>query len=512
MIKVPATPAGHARHPARSSAKASTSTSRCCSRATRYEAVAEAYIDGLEARAGRGGDRRRRSPASPASSSAASTPPSTRCIDGEAEDGDRPSDKALLEGLLGKVAIANAKLAYQRYKQIFSGPRWEALAAQGRADAAPAVGEHRHQEPALPRRALRRGADRARHGQHHAAGHARRLPRPRPPARRASRRTSPAPTRCSTLWRGRHLAEGGHRRAARRRRQAVRRAVRQAARRPSSAAAARRTRRASTRQTLHAARLRSQAAVDGDARGLGRTAARSRGSGRRRRLALDRAPTRRAGSAGSASSTSSSTSSEPLARSCSRRSEEEGFTHALLLGMGGSSLCPEVLEADVRHDRRLARSCSCSTRPIRRRSRRSSRRSISRSTLFIVSSKSGSTLEPNIFKAYFFERVKQASAPTRPAATSSRSPIPDSKLEKVAERDGFRHVFAGVPSIGGRYSALSNFGMVPAAVMGLDVERAARRAPTAWCTPARPRARRREPRRRARADPRRARPRGASTS
>jgi transaldolase/glucose-6-phosphate isomerase len=90
-------------------------------------------------------------------------------------------------------------------------------------------------------------------------------------------------------------------------------------------------------------------------------------------------------------------------------------------------------------------------------------------TLFIVSSKSGSTLEPNIFKAYFFDKVKQrlgAKAGSRFVAVTD----PGSNLEKEARMDGFRHIFPGLKTIGGRYSALSNFGMVPAAAMGLDVE------------------------------------------
>ena len=92
-------------------------------------------------------------------------------------------------------------------------------------------------------------------------------------------------------------------------------------------------------------------------------------------------------------------------------------------------------------------------------------------TLFIVSSKSGSTLEPNIFKQYFFERTKQASARRRRAATSSPSPIPDRRCSRSRKADHFLHIFFGRPSIGGRYSALSNFGMVPAAVMGLDTKK-----------------------------------------
>lgn len=94
-----------------------------------------------------------------------------------------------------------------------------------------------------------------------------------------------------------------------------------------------------------------------------------------------------------------------------------------------------------------------------------------RKTLFIVSSKSGGTLEPNIFKQYFFHRVKQEvgddEVGQRFIAVTDRG----SKMQQVAERDGFRHIFFGRSSIGGRYSALSNFGMVPAIVMGVDIKK-----------------------------------------
>jgi transaldolase/glucose-6-phosphate isomerase len=92
-------------------------------------------------------------------------------------------------------------------------------------------------------------------------------------------------------------------------------------------------------------------------------------------------------------------------------------------------------------------------------------------TIFIVSSKSGTTLEPNIFKQYFFERVKQVVGADKAGSRFIAVTDPGSKFEQVAQADGFRHIMHGVPSIGGRYSALSDFGMVPAAVMGLDALR-----------------------------------------
>jgi transaldolase/glucose-6-phosphate isomerase len=92
-------------------------------------------------------------------------------------------------------------------------------------------------------------------------------------------------------------------------------------------------------------------------------------------------------------------------------------------------------------------------------------------TVFIVSSKSGTTLEPNIFKQYFFQRVEQTLGAGKAGSRFIAITDPGSKFEQVAQADGFRHIFHGIPSIGGRYSALSDFGMVPAAVMGIDALR-----------------------------------------
>ena len=85
--------------------------------------------------------------------------------------------------------------------------------------------------------------------------------------------------------------------------------------------------------------------------------------------------------------------------------KQRGFTDVVLLGMGGSSLGPEVLGETFGHGSPVGRACRCWTAPIPPRSWRSNARSISDRTLFIVSSKSGSTLEPNIFMEYFFDRV-----------------------------------------------------------------------------------------------------------
>jgi transaldolase/glucose-6-phosphate isomerase len=143
------------------------------------------------------------------------------------------------------------------------------------------------------------------------------------------------------------------------------------------------------------------------------------------------------------------------------------FSDILLLGMGGSSLCPEVLALTFAQTPGFPRlHILDSTDPAQIRS--AEKKIDLAKTLFIVSSKSGSTLEPNIYKQYFFERVQQTIGADQAGGRFIAITDPGSKMQQVAERDHFRHVFYGLPSIGGRYSALSNFGMVPAAAMGLD--------------------------------------------
>jgi transaldolase/glucose-6-phosphate isomerase len=148
--------------------------------------------------------------------------------------------------------------------------------------------------------------------------------------------------------------------------------------------------------------------------------------------------------------------------------KQEGFTHALLLGMGGSSLCPEVLRETFGRIAGYPELLVLDSTDPGQVAAVEEKLNIKK-TLFLVASKSGSTLEPNIFKAYFFEKVKQALGPEEAGKRFLAITDPGSSLQKQAEADRFRAVFAGSRSIGGRYSALSNFGMVPAAAMGLNV-------------------------------------------
>jgi len=146
-----------------------------------------------------------------------------------------------------------------------------------------------------------------------------------------------------------------------------------------------------------------------------------------------------------------------------------GFSDIVLLGMGGSSLCPEVLSLTYPQVPGFPRlHILDSTDPAQIRA--IEKRVDLGKTLFIVSSKSGTTLEPNIYKQYFFERVRQTIGDDKTGSRFIAITDPGSKMQLVGERDRFRHIFYGLPSIGGRYSALSDFGIIPASAMGLDVE------------------------------------------
>jgi transaldolase/glucose-6-phosphate isomerase len=144
-----------------------------------------------------------------------------------------------------------------------------------------------------------------------------------------------------------------------------------------------------------------------------------------------------------------------------------GFIHAVLLGMGGSSLGPEVLAETFGsrpgHPRLLVLDSTDPDQIGRIEAQIDPAR-----TLFIVASKSGSTLEPDVLHRYFFDLAAKAVGEDRAGAQFVAITDPGSKLEQTARDQGFRRIFLGDPEIGGRYSVLSNFGMVPAAVIGID--------------------------------------------
>jgi transaldolase / glucose-6-phosphate isomerase len=153
----------------------------------------------------------------------------------------------------------------------------------------------------------------------------------------------------------------------------------------------------------------------------------------------------------------------------SERVKGQKFSDAVVLGMGGSSLGPEVLAETFPKKSGFPKlRVLDSTDPAQVRAIEKAV-DIKR-TLFIVSSKSGGTTEPNALKNYFYDRVSKAIGADKAAHRFIAVTDPGSSLEKVATKQGFARIFHGEPTIGGRYSVLSPFGLVPAAAAGISVK------------------------------------------
>ncbi len=154
---------------------------------------------------------------------------------------------------------------------------------------------------------------------------------------------------------------------------------------------------------------------------------------------------------------------------------EAGFTSVVLLGMGGSSLGPEVLRRTLGSipgfpqlrvlDSTLPAWINAVNEAID-----------PAKTLFLVSSKSGTTIESNTLFSYFKQRVSDAIGEGAAGRSFVAITDPGTPLEVLGSSEGFRRVFANPPDIGGRYSVLSYFGMVPAALLGIDLGGFLRRA------------------------------------
>ena len=153
---------------------------------------------------------------------------------------------------------------------------------------------------------------------------------------------------------------------------------------------------------------------------------------------------------------------------------DAGFSHAVVLGMGGSSLCPEVLRQSFGKQLGypellvLDSTVPGAVAQIEAHVRLPH-------TLFIVASKSGSTTEPQMFQRYFYERMKQIKGEWA-GENFVAITDPGTVLEGQARDEGYRRIFVNWDDIGGRYSALSFFGMLPFAIMGGDMEELLRRA------------------------------------
>jgi glucose-6-phosphate isomerase len=144
-------------------------------------------------------------------------------------------------------------------------------------------------------------------------------------------------------------------------------------------------------------------------------------------------------------------------------------TDIVVLGMGGSSLCPAMLAdtfGKIGTYPRLHVLDSTDPDEIHHIQNNIDLKN----TFFIVSSKSGTTLEPNIFKDYFYSQLQIALKTEEVGHRFIAITDPGTALEKLAIKENFKAIFYGIPSVGGRYSALSNFGMVPLGLMGIPVE------------------------------------------
>jgi len=429
-----------------------------------YEEVVAAYLRGLEDLVARGGDPSRT--ASVASFFVSRIDSAIdKLIDERLRQTNQAEEREMLAGLRGKVAIANAKLAYQRYKRLFAGSRWEKLRAKGARPQRllwastgtkdPSYSDVLYVEELIGRDTINTMPPATMDA---FRDHGKVRPALEEDVREAERVMATldrfdisidAVTARLTQEGVQLFTEAADKllgAVARKRAKLLGAALdSQTCKLPAElekevAASLEAWRRAGNVRRLWARDASLWTGTD-EAKWLGWLGIVDEGRKRTERL-------------------------DQLAEDVRR----ERFSHILLLGMGGSSLGPEVLaETFGRQPNRPELLVLDSTDPAQIRTVES--KIDPARTLFIVSSKSGGTLEPNILKQYFFERVKAAVGAGQAGSRFIAITDPGSKLQEIAERDRFRHVFFGEPTIGGRYSVLSDFGMVPAEAMGLDLGR-----------------------------------------
>jgi transaldolase / glucose-6-phosphate isomerase len=429
-----------------------------------YEQVAWAYIEGLEARVKSGGELSGIASVASFFVSRIDTLVDSMIAD-KLQDSKLPSDQqALLRSLQGKIAIANAKLAYQAYKQIFSGPRWEALAARGAQTQRVLWASTSTKNPAyrdvlyveeligpdtvdtIPPATFDAFRD---HGRLRAS-----LEENVEDARRTMENLARAGISMKKVTD--QLTDEGVK-------------LFDEAFDKLLAAVEKSLERPPTSTGLKNFSYSLPAELDGAVKAS--IADWKAGNKVQRLWARDASLWTGADEGqwlGWLGITEDQAAHRDQFAKIAKEIADAGFTHAVLLGMGGSSLCVEVMKLTFGkisgHPEFFVLD---STDPAEVKAVEK-KVDLAR-TIFIVSSKSGSTLEPNIFKQYFFERVKQTVGAAEAGKHFIAITDPGSKMEQVAKSDAFRHVFYGVPSIGGRYSALSNFGMIPGAIQGLDI-------------------------------------------
>jgi transaldolase/glucose-6-phosphate isomerase len=429
-----------------------------------YERVAEAYIAGLEQLAARGGEVSKMASVASFFISRIDTLVDS-IADQKLKDAKDPQQEAVLKSVKGKVAIANGKLTYQKYLKIFSGPRWDKLAGKGARTQRVLWASTSTKNPAyrdviyveeligkdtvntIPPATLDAFRD---HGKVHETltenvDDARKTMDTLPKAGISMKQVTDQLTDDGVKL----FAEAFDK---------LLEAVEKSTKSEVKPKIAQQT--SSLPQDLASAVKKN---VDD-----------WRAGGKVRRLWQRDASlwtdTDEAKWLGWLGITEEQIEHKEDLRKVAEDARTGGFRDILLLGMGGSSLCPEVLRMTFgKIDGFPDLHVLDSTDPAQIKSREN--QVDLAKTLFIVSSKSGTTLEPNIFKQYFFERVKQAVGADKAGSRFIAITDPGSRMQQVAEHDRFRHIFYGRADIGGRYSALSNFGMVPGAAMGMDMNK-----------------------------------------
>src|SRR4030081_2347706 len=425
-----------------------------------YIAVAEAYLAGLEKYVKGGGD-----PSHVASVASFFVSRIDSAVDKQLDEkiarANDPSEKERLTALKGKVAIANAKLAYQEYKRLFSGPRWEKLRTKG----------------AKPQRLLWASTG-TKNKDYRDVLYVEELIGPNtintvPPATLDAFRDhgQPRDSLEENIEDARNVLEELEKSGVSLdaiTADLVKDGVKQFADAADKLYGAVAHKRAAS---LGGAVDKQQLALgDGIKKAVEKSTEDWRASAKIRRL------WHRDKSVWSNDDENKWLGwlNSPAAADVAdygdffRAGKGQNFTDAVVLGMGGSSLGPEVLaETFPRKSGFPKLHVLDSTDPAQVQAMEASVDLAS--TLFIVSSKSGGTTEPNVMKDYFFDRVAKTIGKDQAGHRFIAVTDPGSSLEKVATKQGFARIFHGEPTIGGRYSVLSPFGLVPAAAAGIDV-------------------------------------------
>ncbi|MCK1736001.1 bifunctional transaldolase/phosoglucose isomerase [Bradyrhizobium sp. 138] len=461
MVKVPATPEGLPAIEALIGDGISINITLLFSKAV-YLEVAEAYIAGLEKYVAGGGD-----PSHVASVASFFVSRIDSVVDKQLDEkiarANDPSEKERLAALKGKVAIANAKVAYQDYKRLFSGPRWDKLAAKG----------------AKPQRMLWASTG-TKNKDYSDVLYVEELIGP------DTINTMPPATLDAFRDHGKlrdSLEENVD--DARRVLEELERSgisldaiteelVKDGVKLFADAADKLYGAVAHKRATVLGPALDRQSLSLGD--GLGKAVAESteewRASAKIRRLwQRDKSVWTGADEDKWLGWLDSAAKADVADyEDYAGRVKGQKFSDAVVLGMGGSSLGPEVLAETFGKKPGFPKlHVLDSTDPAQVRAMEA--RIDIANTVFIVSSKSGGTTEPNAMKDYFHEQVAKAvGAKVKTGHRFIAVTDPGSSLEKAAKTLNYARIFHGEPSIGGRYSVLSPFGLVPAATAGIDVK------------------------------------------